>query len=159
MFTCMGSKWIVQFIDSIWHSLAYYKKTTVYWNTIGKFLLYNYGIHKINTPPWLTDVLLHFPPLQLTSSLSVLLLLCLLSHILTPPRSLPDIFPVLISCYSCFLFLITLSYLVYIQLSLPRVNEKNLLWDCDIRSYNNILYQIVGRSNINLNIDSHSKSK
>lgn len=44
--------------------------------------------------------------LQCASSFIGLLVLCTASHVITPPSHLPDLFPVLISGYSCILFLL-----------------------------------------------------
>ena len=48
------------------------------------------------------------------STLSVLAMLCVCSHLVTPPQSLPDIFPLMISCYSCCLFLLSYIYVTYL---------------------------------------------
>lgn len=81
--------------------------------------------------------------LQLVTCGGILLGLCVLSHVVSPPTSLPDIFPVLTSCYSCFLFMLTMMYFNYIQLTLPEgvTNGPANLWDAT--------YQ---RSNIHLKI-------
>ena len=55
----------------------------------------------------------------MVASASVLIALCTLSHVIPPPPSLPDIFPVLISSFSCLLFMLTLLYFSYVQVSLP----------------------------------------
>ena len=67
------------------------------------------------------------------SSVCVLLGLCLLSHLLPSPASLPDIFPVLISFYSCVLLMSTWLYFSYVQLSAgPR--PTSALWTLDRQS-------------------------
>lgn len=87
----------------------------------------------------------YYESLMLTLSLSVLLLICSFSHIIPPPISLPDIFAVLISCYCCLLFMATLAYFSYVQLSLQRNTEEQCQFPWDHR-----MYQIIGRSSINL---------
>jgi len=44
------------------------------------------------------------------------LILCGLFHIISPPTRFPDIFPVLISTFSCAHFMAFLSYFVWLQL-------------------------------------------
>lgn len=76
-------------------------------------------------------------------SLGILFGLCVLSHVISPPTSLPDIFAVLISAYCCCLFIFTLVYLSYIQIVFP---TEELPWKYDISHY---IYQIDRRLNIN----------
>ena len=86
-------------------------------------------------------------------SLTMLMGLCLLAHLVPPPPSLPDIFAVFISCYCCILFMLTMVYFSYVQLSLE--NEQwNSILECNVSQ---CMYQIVGRSNINLNINKDHK--
>ena len=56
------------------------------------------------------------PTHQMISSIVLLMGLCLLSHIVSPPPSLPDIFAVFISCYSCSLFVLSLLLFSSIQI-------------------------------------------
>ena len=81
--------------------------------------------------------------LQIVLSLGILFGLCVLSHVISPPTSLPDIFAVLISAYCCCLFIFTLVYLSYIQIVFP---TEELPWKYDISHY---IYQIDRRLNIN----------
>lgn len=88
-------------------------------------------------------------PFQLVLSLSLLLGLCILSHIVSPPKFLPDFFPVLTSCYCCLLFMATLVYFIFVQVSLQSspYQQQNLIWDYEVSQ---CMYQRVKRSNINL---------
>lgn len=54
--------------------------------------------------------------MQICCSPLLLLLLCLLSHLVPPPAHLPNLFPVLISSYSCGLFLFSYLYCNWLQL-------------------------------------------
>jgi hypothetical protein len=80
-------------------------------------------------------------------SLGVLLGLCLLSHVVPTPSSLPDIFAVLTSCYCSVLFMGTLAYFGYLQATLHSSSD---MWECNMSQY---MYQIVRRSNIKLTVD------
>ena len=46
-----------------------------------------------------------------------LMMLCAASHVISPPTQLPDLFPVLISGYSCILFLLSALYFNVTQFS------------------------------------------
>lgn len=63
--------------------------------------------------------------LQCVSSVICLLMLCAGSHVILPPTHLPDLFPVLISGYSCILFLIFWLYLNITQLYCKQRSQLN----------------------------------
>ena len=54
---------------------------------------------------------------QCVSSVVGLMMLCAASHVISPPSRLPDLFPVLISGYSCILFLLSCVYFNITQFS------------------------------------------
>ena len=63
--------------------------------------------------------------LQCASSLVGLLILCATSHVVTQPSHLPDLFPVLISGYSCILLLLFWLHLTVTQLYSKQRGQLN----------------------------------
>lgn len=59
-------------------------------------------------------------------SISSLLSVCLLSHIITPPSRWPDLFPVLISSLSCLHFLLFFLFFTYKQLTSQSLIYQNV---------------------------------